>query len=94
MKVFEGLGLDHTAIDNAKIFSQLMSKSRSLAKRSERSLQSLLVCEITDWKLGFSTLLQGQRGGGHGTVPMGVRRGGQEGALAPPEKPKKLKKYA
>ena len=35
-----------TSIDNAKIFSQLTSKSRSLAKISERKLQSLLVCEI------------------------------------------------
>ena len=35
-------------IDNAKIFSQLMSKSRSLAKISDRRLQSLLVCEIID----------------------------------------------
>ena len=34
--------------DNAKIFSHLMSKSRSLAKISERRLQSLLVCEIID----------------------------------------------
>ena len=50
-------------IDNAKIFLQLMSKSISLAKISERRLQLLLVCEIIDWKLGFSTLLQGQRRG-------------------------------
>ena len=55
-------------MDNAKIFSELVSKSRSLAKISERRLQSLLVCEIIDWKLGFSILLQGQRGG-HDTVP-------------------------
>ena len=34
--------------DNANIFSHLMSKSRSLAKISERRLQSLLVCEIID----------------------------------------------
>ena len=33
-------------IDNAKIFLQLMSKSRSLAKISERRLQPLFV-----WKL-------------------------------------------
>ena len=37
-------------------------------KISERRLQSLLVCEIIDRKLGFSTLLQGQRKG-HGSVP-------------------------
>ena len=49
-------------IDNAKIFSQLMSKSRSLAKISERRLQSLVVCEMIERKLGFSTLLLGQRG--------------------------------
>ena len=48
-------------IENAKIVSQLMSKSRSLAKISERRLQSLLFCEIIDEKLGFSTLSQGQR---------------------------------
>ena len=35
-------------IDNAKVFSQLMSKSRSWAKISERRLQSLLVREIID----------------------------------------------
>ena len=35
-------------IDNAKIFSQLISKSRILAKISERRLQSSLVCEIID----------------------------------------------
>ena len=35
-------------IDNAKIFSQLMSKSRRLAKISERRLQSLLACKIID----------------------------------------------
>ena len=34
--------------DNAKIFSELMSKSRSLAKISERRLQPLLVSEIID----------------------------------------------
>ena len=34
--------------DNAKIFSQLMSKIRSLAKISKRRLQPLLVCEIID----------------------------------------------
>ena len=49
--------------DNAKIFSQLMSKSTSLTKISERRLQPLLVWEIIDWKLGFSTLLQSQRRG-------------------------------
>ena len=49
-------------MDNAKIFSQLMSKSRSLAKISERRLQPLLVRNL-DRKLGFSTLLQGQKGG-------------------------------
>ena len=49
--------------DNAKIFSQLMSQSRSLAKICERRLQPLLVWEIIKWKLGFSTLLKGQRGG-------------------------------
>ena len=37
-------------VDNAKIFSHLMSKSRSLAKRSERqaAIIRLLVCEIID----------------------------------------------
>ena len=35
-----------STMDNAKIFSQLISKSRSLAKISERKLQPLLVCEI------------------------------------------------
>ena len=56
-------------MDNAKIFSQLMSKSRSLAKISKTWLQSLLLGEIIDRKLGFSTLVLGQ-GGGHGTVPL------------------------
>ena len=55
-------------IDNAKRFSQLMSKSRGLAKISDRRMPPLLVCEIIDGKLGFNTLLQGQRGY-HGTVP-------------------------
>ena len=65
--VEKGHAVSAVTIDSAKIFSQLMSESRSLAKLSERRLQSLLVCEIIDCKLGFSTLLQGQRG--HGTVP-------------------------
>ena len=38
-------------MDNAKIFSQLMSKSRSLAKISDRRLQPLLVCAVIDSKL-------------------------------------------
>ena len=38
-----------------------MTKSRSLADLSERRLQSLLVYVIVDWKLGFSSLLPGQR---------------------------------
>ena len=36
------------AVDNAKIFLQLMSKNRSLAKINERRLQPLLVSEIID----------------------------------------------
>ena len=36
------------AMGNAKIFPQLMFKSRGLAKISERRLQSLLVREIAD----------------------------------------------
>ena len=40
-----------------------MSKSRSLAKISDKRLQPLLLWEIIDWKLGFSTLLQVKRGG-------------------------------
>ena len=46
--VEKGHAVSAVAIDNAKIFSQLMSKGRSLAKISERRLQSLLVCEIRD----------------------------------------------
>ena len=41
--VEKGHAVSAVIIDNAKIFSQLMSKSRSLAKISERRLQSLLV---------------------------------------------------
>ena len=48
--VEKGHAVSAVTIDIANIFSQLMSKSRSLAKISE--------------KVGFSTLLQGQRGGG------------------------------
>ena len=55
--------------DNAKIFSQFTSKSRSLAKISERRLYPSLVWEITDWKLGFSTLLQAKGGGGMAPCP-------------------------
>ena len=62
-----------TRRDNTKIFSQFMSKSRSLAKIGEKRLHPLLVWEIIYWKLSFSTLLQGQSGGGHGTVPPCVR---------------------
>ena len=36
------------AVGNAKIFPQLMFKSRGLAKISERRLQQLLVREIVD----------------------------------------------
>ena len=50
--------------DNVKIFSLLMSKSRNLANISKRRLQSLLVREIMDGNLGFSTMLQGQEEGG------------------------------
>ena len=39
----ESLPASNSARENAKIFSQLMSKSRSLAKISERRLQPLLV---------------------------------------------------
>ena len=39
---------DAVTMDNAKIFPQLMSKSRGLAKISERRLQPLLVQEIVD----------------------------------------------
>ena len=39
----KGHAVSAVTIDNAKIFSQLMSKSRSLAKGDERRLQSLLV---------------------------------------------------
>ena len=46
-----------------------MSKSRSLAKISERRLQPLLVWEIINWKLGFSTLLQGKTGHGNVAFP-------------------------
>ena len=60
----KGHAVSAVTINNAKIFSQLMSKTRSLAKISERRLQPLLVWGITEWKLGFSILLQGQRGGG------------------------------
>ena len=52
------------ATDNAKIFSQLMSKSSNLTKISERRLQTLLVWEVIDWKLGFSTFITGPKGGG------------------------------
>ena len=38
----------NSALDNAKTFSQLMPESKSLAKISEKRLQSLLVCEIID----------------------------------------------
>ena len=38
-----GRAVSAVTTDNAKIFLQLMSKSRSLAKISERRLQSLLV---------------------------------------------------
>ena len=46
--VEKGHAVSAVTIDNAKIFSQLMSKSRSLAKITERRLRSLLVCEIID----------------------------------------------
>ena len=46
--VEKGHAVSAVIIDNAKIFSQFLSKSRSLAKLSERRLQSLLVCEIID----------------------------------------------
>ena len=46
--VEKGHAVSAVTTHNAKMFSQLMSKSRSLAKISERRLQSLLVCEITD----------------------------------------------
>ena len=36
-------------MDNAKIFSELMSKSRSSAKISEKRVQPLLVWEIIDF---------------------------------------------
>ena len=39
----KGHAVSAVAMDNAKIFSQIMSKSRSLAKISEKRLQSLLV---------------------------------------------------
>ena len=39
----KGRAVSAVTTDNAKIFSQLMSKSRSLAKISERRLQPLLV---------------------------------------------------
>ena len=48
-------------MDYAKIFLQLMCKSRSLARISKRRLQPLLIWEIIDWKLGFNILLQCQR---------------------------------
>ena len=64
----KGLAVSAVTMDDAKIFSQLMSTSRNLAKVSENRLQPSLVWKIIAWKLGFSTLLQGQRGR-HGTVP-------------------------
>ena len=39
---------DAVTMDNAKIFPQLMSKSRGLVKISERRLQPLSVQEIVD----------------------------------------------
>ena len=42
------LAMSAVTMDNAKIISHLMSKSRSLAKISVRTLQSLLVSEIVD----------------------------------------------
>ena len=55
--------------DKAKIFSQFMFKSRSLAKIGERRLYPLLVSEIIDRKLGFSTLLLGQSVGAWHRAP-------------------------
>ena len=59
----KGHAVSAVTMDNAKIFSQLMSKSRSLAKISKTWLKSLLLGEIIDRKLGFSTLVLGQGGG-------------------------------
>ena len=44
----KGRAVSAVTTDNAKIFSLLISKIRSLAKISERRLQPLLVCEIID----------------------------------------------
>ena len=44
--VEKGHAVSAITLDNAKIFLPLISESRSLAKISERRLQSLLVCEI------------------------------------------------
>ena len=66
--VEKGHAVSAVTIDNAKIFSQLMSKSRGFAKISERRLQSLLVCEIIDRKLGFSTFYHRAKKGRHGTI--------------------------
>ena len=63
----KGHAMSAVTMDNAKIFLQRKSKSRSLAKISERRLQPLVVWEIINWKLGFGTLLLSQRGR-HGTV--------------------------
>ena len=41
--IVKGHAVSAVTIDNAKMFSQLMSKSRSLAKISERRLRPLLV---------------------------------------------------
>ena len=44
----KGHAVSAVTMDNAKMFSQLMSSSRSLAKINERRLQPLIVCEIID----------------------------------------------
>ena len=63
--------LGTAAVDSVKIFSHLrpMSKSRSLAKISERGLQPLSVQKFVDWKLGFDFFLQGQKGGDMAPCP-------------------------
>ena len=61
----KGHAMSAVFIDNAKLFSQLMSKSRNLAEISERRLK-LLSVNLKNYRLKvrFCHLITGSKGGG------------------------------
>ena len=66
----KGHAVSAVLIDNAKLFSQLMSKSRSLAEISERRLQPLLV-NLRNYrpKVRFCPLITGPKVGPWHSAP-------------------------